>query len=371
MSGFVSMLAAHAGYSTEQPPLIDVSKERKRRVTVDREPGQYLGHPTTALLPDGKTIYVVYPKGHARGALVLKRSTDGGLTWSGCLRMPENWATSQNPPSINFMVGPDGRGRLIVLTGSKENGKEDYPVRLSVLESGVSEWTPLKAIGRGREYCAIVVASGMIQLKDGRYMAVQHSTYRSGNERYRAVYKIFSADGGLTWSKREVVTDALPEARLCEPGIIRSPDGHQLAVLLRANNRNFNSFIIFSNNEGGTWTEPKELPTALTGDKHIAKYAPDGRLVMVFRDMGRDSPTAKHFVAWVGNHADLETGGIGQYKVKLLHNYAGFDCGYAGLELLPDGTFVTTTYGRDRPRAEENHAVVSIRFKLDELDRKL
>jgi len=70
---------------------------------------------------------------------------------------------------------------------------------------------------------------------------------------------------------------------LCEPGCIRSPDGSQLAVLLRENARRKNSHVIFSDDEGRTWTEPREVPLALTGDRHTAKYAPDGRLLVSFR----------------------------------------------------------------------------------------
>ena len=51
------------GYSI---PLIDLAQETNRQVIVDREPGQYLGHPTTVLLEDGKTILCVYPKGHGK-----------------------------------------------------------------------------------------------------------------------------------------------------------------------------------------------------------------------------------------------------------------------------------------------------------------
>ena len=42
---------------------------------------------------------------------------------------------------------------------------------------------------------------------------------------------------------------------------------------------------------------------------------------------------------------------------------------FRSVELLPDGTFVTTTYGH----WDEGEApyVVSVRFKLDELDAKL
>ncbi len=31
-------------------------------------------------------------------------------------------------------------------------------------------------------------------------------------------------------------------------------------MLLRENSRKFNSFVIFSDDEGHTWTEPRELP---------------------------------------------------------------------------------------------------------------
>ena len=61
-------------------PLIDLAFEAERQIVVDREAGQYLGHPTTCLLDDGQTILCVYPKGHGKGGIVFKRSTDGGMT---------------------------------------------------------------------------------------------------------------------------------------------------------------------------------------------------------------------------------------------------------------------------------------------------
>lgn len=331
-------------------PVIDLSLDQGRIVSVDRENGQYLGHPTTVLLPDGKTIYAVYPKGHAAGALVLKRSDDGGMTWSDRLPVPENWKTSKNPPSIHRLEGPDGKSRLIVLTGSAENKKEDLPVRMSVSEDDGRTWTPLAPIGDGVEYNAIVAASCMLRLKDGRYMTLHHSDYLSGPEgrRNMKLYKMLSPDGG------------------------------QIAVLIRDNSRFrrgvSQSYIIFSNDEGETWTPARALPPVLAGDKHVAKYAPEGRLVIVFRDMDFASPTRGHFMAWIGTHEDLLKNGNGQYRVKLLNNFEGADCGHAGLELLPDGTFVAVTYVRDvlyvrDGKRSARHSVVSVRFRLDELDR--
>ena len=81
-------------------PLVDLAADVAWQVVVDREPGQYLGHPTTVLLEDGRTVIAVYPKGHGRGAIQMKRSRDGGLNWSERLPGPESWATSLETPTI-------------------------------------------------------------------------------------------------------------------------------------------------------------------------------------------------------------------------------------------------------------------------------
>ena len=66
---------------------IDLNHDTFRQVIVDREEGQYMGHVSSLLLEDGKTVVCVYPKGHGRGAIVEKMSFDGGLTWTGYLRV--------------------------------------------------------------------------------------------------------------------------------------------------------------------------------------------------------------------------------------------------------------------------------------------
>jgi hypothetical protein len=51
-----------------------------------------------------------------------------------------------------------------------------------------------------------------------------------------------------------------------------------------------------------------------------------------------------------------------------MDNHKGADCTYPGLELLPDGTFVTTTYGHWIEG--EQPFIVSVRFKLEEIDAR-
>lgn len=127
--------------------------------------------------------------------------------------------------------------------------------------------------------------------------------------------------------------------------------------------------LFWRDDEGATWPDPREVPGSLTGERHVGKYAPDGRLVIVFRDTTHISPTKGDWVGWVGMCDDLVQGRAGQYRFRLMDNTKGADGAYPGLEWLPDGTFVSTTYGHWTQ--EEEPFVVSVRFTLDELDAKL
>jgi hypothetical protein len=360
------------------PQTIDLNDQLFRQVVVDHESGQYLGHPTTCLLEDGKTILCVYPKGHGRGAIIYKRSTDGGLTWSDRLPTPESWSTSKEVPTIHRVIGPDGKKRIIMWSGL-------YPARLAITEDDGASWSELSKVG---DWGGIVVMGFVEELKNGngKYLAMFHDDgrfFQGGEGRsYGEVptgnrigvftlYQTFSHDGGLTWSYPESVF-ASSEVHLCEPGCIRSPDGKTLAVLLRENARGKNSHVIFSKDEGKTWSDPRELPLALTGDRHTGKYGPDGRLFISFRCRSpkqsvADRPYEGDWVGWVGTWDDLVNGHDGQYFVRLKDNTKSYDTTYPGVEVLQDGTFVTTTYGH-WSEGEEPY-ILSVRFKLEELDQ--
>ena len=341
-------------------PTIDLADQTHRQVIVDREPGQYLGHPTTVLLEDNRTMIAVYPKGHGRGAIVMKRSSDAGLTWSERLPVPDSWATSMEVPTIYPVVDPRGKKRLIMFSGL-------YPIRMAVSEDDGQTWSELEPIG---DFGGIVTMADVVRLANGSYMALFHDDgrfLRAGGKRTGLffVYKTLSNDGGLTWGQPEVIAH-LPQVHLCEPGAIRSPDGKQIALLLRENSRRRNSYVVFSNDEGVTWSKPEELPAALTGDRHQGLYAPDGRLVISFRDRTHQSPTPGDWVMWVGSYDDIVQRREGQYRVRLMDNTKGADCTYPAVELLPDGTFVITTYGHWIK--DQAPFIVSVRFKLEEID---
>ncbi|MBL9127489.1 MAG: exo-alpha-sialidase [Verrucomicrobiales bacterium] len=137
-------------------------------------------------------------------------------------------------------------------------------------------------------------------------------------------------------------------------------------LLLRENARKQPSQWMASDDDGRTWSAPKPVPQGLTGDRHTAKYAPDGRLFVSFRDTDPASPTVGDWVAWVGEFEDIENGRHGQYRVRLMDNHHAWDCAYPGVEVLPDGTVVAITYGHWIPN--QPPFVVAVRLKLAELD---
>lgn len=347
-------------------PLVDLDGDTSRQTVVDREAKQYLGHPTTLLLEDGKTMLCVYPKGHGKGAILYKRSNDGGRTWSDRLPTPKSWETSLETPTLHRVVDAQGKKRIILFSGL-------YPVRLAVSEDDGLTWSELKPVG---DWGGIVAMASVVELKSGpgHYMALFHDDGRFLAKGGKAqgefkLLKSVSKDGGLTWATPDVIYQS-SDVHLCEPGVVRSPDGKQIAVLLRENRRAKESHIIFSDDEGQTWTAPRELPGSLTGDRHVAKYAPDGRLFISFRDAPRKGVTTKtagDWIGWVGKYEDLLEGKAGQYRVRFKDNHHGWDCAYPGVELLPDGTLVTTTYGY-WTKGEPPY-ILSVRFTLAELDK--
>lgn len=345
-------------------PVVDLSRDTAKHVMVaEGTELVYQGHPTTVLLPDGKTIYAVWTYEHGGFCGPMKRSDDGGKTWSPLLQTPESWSSVKNCPTIWRLQDPQGNWNMHVYAGSGPSGKGMY--RSTSTDEGKT-WSEMEHLGLPRgpmPFCTIEPIHG------GKALLGMSNIRRPGEKaeaKSNIVVQSISTDGGFSWAPWETVLD-LPGLKPCEPWVIRSPDGKQLLCLMRENEKRV-CLQMTSEDEGKTWSAPKPLPQGLHGDRHVAKYTADGRLVVCFRDKEKGSPTFNHFVAWVGSYEDILKGEDNGYRIKLLHSYKGGDNGYSGVEILPDGTIVATTYIKYRSGPERN-SVVSIRFDLDETDR--
>ncbi|MBT7304326.1 MAG: exo-alpha-sialidase [Victivallales bacterium] len=336
-------------------PVVDLSQQRERHTFIAKgTPEIYQGHPTTVLMADGKTMFAVWSIGHGGHAGPMAKSTDGGRTWAS-IPTPEEWKKTWNCPSIYRLTDPQGKERLFVFT-ARPNMTHSYS------EDEGKTWSPVRELGMP----CVMTFSSIVRRSDGSYLGMYHKGPDGKDRTPLACWQTVSRDGGLTWGP-PVLAATKENCNPCEPFMFWSPDREQLACLLRENSHTGCSLMMFSEDEGETWSQPVFTPWGLSGDRHAGVYTKDGRLVVCFRDMAPESPTRGHFLAWVGTWEDVVRGRPGQYRIKLLQSYAGGDCGYPGVELLPDGTIVATTYIK-YDNGPNKHSVVSVHFRLDETD---
>lgn len=343
-------------------PTVDISGDTHRHSFVARgTPEVYQGHVDTVLMPDGKIMFAAWAINHAGHLGPLARSDDAGLTWE-MIKTPANWwEVGITTPTIHRLVDPQGVGRLFVFGGLNFPGR----LRHAYSEDGGMTWSPMTDTGLKAE-CP---PKDILEFDGGKRLVMwcdrrdPESTSKADVD--PVVWQSESTDGGLTWSPERVVVKV--PTRWAQPAVIRdAADENRLVMLLRTNGAGNGRYAV-STDGARTWSEAMELPAALTGHRPVIRRAPDGRLVVAMRDTAAASPTRGHFVAWVGTFDDIVEGWEGQYRIKLLHSHAGSDTGYSGLEVLPDGTFIATTYIKYVP-GPDKHSVVCTRFNLPETD---
>jgi hypothetical protein len=104
------LLTITSVFSKDEPnlPLLDISGETSRQTVIAAGTVEtYQGHPTTLLMPDGKTVFCVWSVNHGGPAGQMARSDDGGMTWVRLDdTLPPGFKTHQNCPSIYRMVDP-------------------------------------------------------------------------------------------------------------------------------------------------------------------------------------------------------------------------------------------------------------------------
>lgn len=351
-------------------PTIDISKREETQVVIAAgTPEIRHGHPNSTLMPDGKTMFVIWTVGHGGPCGNLKKSIDGGLTWSDYLPTPDNWKDYSNCPPLYLLKDPQGKERLITYVNRTPYG---FKMARAYSEDGGDTWTPFEPVlmsdSTDTLQADVMPFTSIVPINGGkRLLGVTNMRrpYQGGFT--NMLVQSCSEDGGLSWDPWRIILDLDNEFIPCEPEIIRSPDGMELLMIIRENNRKYNSWIMTSRNEGRTWSEPFQAPASVTMDRHQACYTPDGRLVIVGRDVAEKSPCKGHFVAWVGTYDDLAKRREGQYRIKLIHSYKTTE--YPGLSVLPDGTVVAIT--SLAYRIDENYSLVEARFKLEETDSML
>lgn len=419
----------YEGYDSEEPPK-ELSLQNKLPVyqldkdqlsVIEKDENnllgrRYLGQPDMVMLDDETTLITVYPVGHGHGELVMQISEDAGNTWEEKTDIPDSWAHSLETPTIYKLHLSNGTTRLMLITGLPDwgTGVTDAQGHIggwntSYSDDGGKTWTEYKnwhekKADSSTNYSIVAMAS-LIQLKDengndiDRWMGVYHDA----NFVNYKTYLTFDEDGNEQWSEPEPYLAKYrsieKKYQMCEIGMFRSPDGKKIVGLARSQSHNNLSTLIYSEDEGKTWSKPMELPGSLSGERHKAVYDPiSGRLVIFFREIqydlngnnrfdGDNDWMAGDWVAWVGTFDDLMDQEEGQYRILLAEDWANNrysgDTGYTGIAVLSDGTFIVDSYGHwDKEfsqswRGNDNSGynvktdlcyIIQAKFKLEDID---
>ncbi|MBZ0257112.1 exo-alpha-sialidase, partial [bacterium] len=189
--------------ANDKLPLIDISNEEERHVIIAAGTEDvYQGHPTTVLLPDGKTMFCVWSTGHGGPSGTMARSDDGGLTWTRIDdKTPKEFSFYVNCPSIYRMVDPNGKARIWVFVAQPKMPR-------IVSEDDGATWRVMKPLG----FECVMTFSSVVRLKDGSYIGLYHQ--RDGDS--LEVLQTQSKDGGLTWSEPRVIAN-VSNKKACEP----------------------------------------------------------------------------------------------------------------------------------------------------------
>ncbi|MBN2448957.1 MAG: hypothetical protein JXR77_01125, partial [Lentisphaeria bacterium] len=150
-------------------PLVDLSRETNRHVIVAAgTEAVYQGHPTTALLEDGRTLFAVWTIGHGGSCGPSARSDDGGMSWTRIdERMPESWFQARNCPSIYRLIDPEGRERLWVFAAQGPAG----PMPRIVSEDDGQSWREVPPVG----FPCVMTFSSVLRLRGGAYLGMYHA----------------------------------------------------------------------------------------------------------------------------------------------------------------------------------------------------
>ena len=362
----------------DELPVVDLTRDTFRQTVIAMgTPDTYQGHPTTLLTPDGKTLFCVWTIKHGGGCGPAARSDDGGRTWTRIDDLlPAQYKFHRNCPTLQTVPRPDGSGVNFCVFSA--NCQPETGGGLGIMmsrDNGKSWWVtpPAPHLSSG------MPPTGLVPLKDGS-SALFGQVFKSKEKAKdrptddQAVWMSITKDGGFTWGAPRIVA-AAENKNLCEPFALRSPDGSEIGLLIRENRHTARSMMCFSRDEGKTWTAPEDTCWGLTGDRHEGVQLPDGRWVVAFRDRALGSSTYGQYVAWVGSYDDLRNGRPGQYRIHLMKSWSGTqyggwkgDTGYSGVELLPDGTILCTTYIKLFPD-DRLQSVACTRFRIEETDR--
>ena len=224
--------------------------------------------PTIEVAPDGTLLAFAEGRKHNMGDpgysnndidLVLKRSTDGGKTWSPMVIVEdpgERWSAANAATIVDrdtkrvwvlYIRSKPGRS-----TGTSRPGTDDMQLLARTSDDNGATWSaPIDLTRAARDFddpkwkASVVGPGGAIQDRKGRLVAPMWMVEPV------AAFAIFSDDHGRTWQRGALV----PGLRGNEDQIVELADGRLLMDVRQTGGGH--RWLTTSSDGGRTWTRPR------------------------------------------------------------------------------------------------------------------
>jgi sialidase-1 len=227
--------------------------------------------PSLLTLEDGSLLAFAEGRAggdHAKNDIILKRSTDRGITWGSIQILDDQGGDSLNDPmAVEIRRGPH-RGRVVLFYMSFPEGCHTNCVKPGYGSDSSRNWmmtsddrgatwsTPRDVTEIARRPTSSFAGSpGVgIQLVKGPHADRLVIPYRQGPLSRVQIYMLFSDDGGATWTRGELVDDGTDGGGGDEVAIAELADG-TLILNARGHNDAPKSRKTARSTDGGvTWT---------------------------------------------------------------------------------------------------------------------
>ena len=291
------------------------------------------------LLPDGQLL-VGYREGSDHlvtddGAILTTRSADHGRTWSdpmAVFALP-GWDCAGGNRSILL---PDGSLLMFVFKArwcARENEPAERESHVLTTRSydGGRTWNAFEGEVQLFDGWTEPYAHGKLLLTaDGKWLLPVHGADSLGDTTYSTLS--VSSDEGQSWTRRSVIARS-GEINYYETDLVCLDNGRWVGVI-RTNDPPFDSYRVFSDDDGLTWTDPQR--TGFLGPTPRLFTLRSGALLCAYRDRDPQRPGVSVSVS-------RDDGLTWQYAGQLVPA-TDWNCGYPDMVRLPAGEIFCVYY---------------------------
>lgn len=292
--------------------------------------------------------------------IVMKRSTDGGNTWSELSLVAGNKQAVNIRPEV--VTGSNGTTHLFYTVDNSGLFTGDYSIYTTTSNNGTSWSAPQRIVSDLEgDYQVTTVAGHGLETQAGRLIVPVYC--QKSNEKNMAV--LYSDDQGATWQSGSIIPNETDAANC---NVVELADGRLMMVIGRSTGTATDRRFSYSTDGGETWSEPESatIPfadaygprfqgaTVVKSDGQLVHFTPASRVqgsyyndnnLKGMRIYGAPSDLASNLKVTVSDNNGADwTEPVSLFKLQAFKDYK-FLSGNMDAIVLNDGSILCITEG--------------------------